>query len=94
MIDTATLKAYFTGLQKKIVTAVEVLEGKGGKTLRADPWQKPADQTLAGHGITCIIEGGRVFERGGVAFSHVSGAELPASATAKRSQRSFSGCPA
>ena len=84
MIDTATLKAYFTGLQNKIVTAVEVLEGKGGKTLRSDPWQKPADQTLAGHGITCIIEGGRVFERGGVAFSHVSGAELPASATAKR----------
>lgn len=52
--------------------------------MRADLWQKPADQTLAGHGITCIIEGGRVFERGGVAFSHVSGAELPASATAKR----------
>ena len=33
----------------------------------------------------CIRDrGGRVFERGGVAFSQVSGASLPASATAKR----------
>jgi coproporphyrinogen III oxidase len=31
-----------------------------------------------------FFEGGRVFERGGVAFSQVSGAALPASATAKR----------
>jgi hypothetical protein len=47
-------------------------------------WQKAEGRRLAGNGCTCIIEGGRVFERGGVAFSQVSGAALPASATAKR----------
>ena len=84
MIDPARLKAYFTGLQQRIAGAAEALEGPQGKTFRADPWQKEAGQPLGGNGITCIMEGGRVFERGGVAFSHVTGAALPASATAKR----------
>ena len=39
---------------------------------------------LSGEGLTCVIEGGRVFERGGVAFSKVSGPALPAAATAAR----------
>jgi coproporphyrinogen III oxidase len=84
MINPALLKTYFTGLQQRIVAAAETLEGAEGKTFRADPWQKEAGQPLGGNGITCIIEGGRVFERGGVAFSHVTGNALPASATAKR----------
>ena len=84
MIDPTLLKTYFTGLQQRIVAAAETLEGAEGKTFRADPWQKEAGQPLGGNGITCIIEGGRVFERGGVAFSHVTGNALPASATAKR----------
>lgn len=84
MIDPGVLAAYFTGLQQRIVTAAEELEGAGGKTFRADPWQKEAGQPLGGRGVTCIIEGGRVFERGGVAFSHVTGPALPGSATAKR----------
>ncbi|MBI4742883.1 MAG: oxygen-dependent coproporphyrinogen oxidase [Betaproteobacteria bacterium] len=90
MIAPDVLKAYFTGLQARIVAAAEALEGEGGKsgkpgkTFRADPWQKEAGQPLGGSGLTCIIEGGRVFERGGVAFSQVSGPALPASATAKR----------
>jgi coproporphyrinogen III oxidase len=90
MIDTATLKTYFTGLQARIVTAVETLEGESGGRFRTDPWHKDAGQPLGGNGLTCIIEGGRVFERGGVAFSHVSGAALPASATAKRPE--LAGC--
>jgi len=36
---------------------------------------------LQGQGITCILEGGRVFERAGCGFSHVTGASLPPSAT-------------
>ena len=90
MIDPATLKAYFTGLQARLVAAAEVLEGNAGGCFRADPWCKEAGQPLAGDGVTCIIEGGRVFERGGVAFSQVSGAQLPASATAKRPE--LAGC--
>jgi len=84
MIDTALLRSYFTGLQTRIVAAVEAIEGADGQPLRADCWQKAAGEPLAGNGRTCIIEGGRVFERGGVAFSQVSGPALPASATAKR----------
>ncbi len=90
MIDSATLKTYFTGLQTRIVAAAEALEGEHGGRFRADPWQKSPDQPLGGHGLTCIIEGGRVFERGGIAFSHVTGAALPASATAKRPE--LAGC--
>ena len=84
MIDSAALKTYFTGLQSRIVAALEALEGEHGGRFRSDDWQKAPGQALAGSGRTCIIEGGRVFERGGVAFSHVSGTALPASATAKR----------
>lgn len=90
MIDTATLKTYFTGLQARLVAAAEAIEGESGGRFRADPWQKEAGQPLGGNGLTCIIEGGRVFERGGVAFSHVTGAALPASATAKRPE--LTGC--
>ena len=85
MIDTALLlRNYFTGLQTRIVAALEAIEGAQGQAFRTDAWQKPAGEPLAGNGCTCIIEGGRVFERGGVAFSQVSGSALPASATAKR----------
>ncbi|WP_301101533.1 oxygen-dependent coproporphyrinogen oxidase [Propionivibrio sp.] len=91
-MNSAVLKAYFSGLQTIIVAAAEAVEGASGQRFRADPWQKEAGQPLDGSGLTCIIEGGRVFERGGVAFSHVTGAALPASATAKRPElagRSF-----
>ena len=84
MIATATLAAYFSGLQARLIAAIEAIEGEGGKRLRSDPWRKEEGQPLGGHGLTAIIEGGRVFERGGVACSHVSGPALPASATAKR----------
>ena len=91
-MDTAALRDYFTGLQSRIVGAAEALEGPQGLRFQRDPWEKEAGQPLGGRGLTCIIEGGRVFERGGVAFSHVHGAALPGSATAKRPElagRSF-----
>ncbi len=84
MIDRAALAAYFTALQKRLVAAAEALEGPAGRRFHADPWEKESDQPLAGRGLTCIVEGGAVFERGGVGFSEVSGAALPASASARR----------
>ena len=84
MIATETLEAYFSGLQQRLVAAAEAVEGQSGERFRNDPWRKEDGEPLGGHGLTSIIEGGRVFERGGVAFSHVSGPALPASATAKR----------
>ena len=43
-----------------------------------------------GGGISCILEEGNVLERGGVAFSHVQGDKMPASATAHRPE--LAGC--
>jgi len=76
-IDTALLRRYFTGLQERIVGA---LEGADGKPFRRDAWQRPE----GGDGISCVIEEGNVLERGGVNFSHVFGEKLPPSASAHR----------
>ncbi|MBL8378087.1 MAG: oxygen-dependent coproporphyrinogen oxidase [Burkholderiales bacterium] len=81
--DSNTVRAFLIDLQERIVAGLETLDG--GEFAR-DEWSKaPADRSgLAGGGIGRIIEGGRVFERGGVNFSHVTGPALPPSATAAR----------
>ncbi|MFW7345900.1 MAG: oxygen-dependent coproporphyrinogen oxidase [Pigmentiphaga sp.] len=76
-IDTALTRAYFTGLQSRIVQALEEIEGG---PFRSDAWERAE----GGGGVSRLIEGGRVFERGGVLFSHVTGATLPPSASAHR----------
>jgi coproporphyrinogen III oxidase len=49
-----------------------------------DPWSRQGSAgTLQGSGVTAVLEGGAVFERGGVALSDVSGASLPPAATAR-----------
>ena len=79
-------EAWFRELQQRLVAACEALEGEQGGRFLRDAWEKPAGAALAGEGLTCVIEGGRVFERGGVAFSKVRGTALPAAATAARPQ--------
>ncbi len=76
-MDTAPIRDYFTGLQSRLVGELEALDGL---PFRSDCWTRPA----GGGGISRLIEEGRVFERGGVNFSHVIGEELPASASAHR----------
>jgi coproporphyrinogen III oxidase len=46
---------------------------------------------LQGNGITQILENGKVFERAGCGFSHVTGPKLPPSATHDRPE--LSGAP-
>jgi coproporphyrinogen III oxidase len=70
---------YFTGLQSGIVSALEALDGN---SFRTDAWKRPE----GGGGTTRIIEDGQLFERGGVNLSHVTGKQLPPSATASRPQ--------
>jgi coproporphyrinogen III oxidase len=77
MVDTHSVKDYFTGLQARIVAAMEEVDGTQFLT---DSWQRPE----GGGGITRLIEEGKVFERGGVNFSHVMGSNLPPSAAAAR----------
>ena len=78
------VRSYLSGLQGRITSAIEAVEGEGGARFREDAWQRPADSPLQGDGITRILEGGRVFERAGCGFSHVSGPRLPPSATQHR----------
>jgi coproporphyrinogen III oxidase len=76
-MDTASVKRHFLDLQQRIVVALEQLDGSA---FGADSWERQS----GGGGLTRIIENGRLFERGGVAFSHVLGDQLPPSATASR----------
>jgi len=75
--DSAAVREYLVELQELIV---ERLEQVDGKKFRRDNW----DRREGGGGISCILEEGNVLERGGVAFSHVTGASMPLSATAQR----------
>ena len=77
MVDTAAVEAYLTALQSRIVSALQSLDGHD---FRVDRWQRPE----GGGGISCLIEEGQLFERGGVNFSHVAGGQLPPSASASR----------
>ncbi len=76
-MDTALVKDYLTGLQARIVEQLEALDGQ--RFVR-DGWERPE----GGGGLSCVIENGKLFERGGVNFSHVRGAALPPSASASR----------
>ena len=76
-MDTSALYAYFSGLQERIVGELEAIDGS---PFLRDAWQRAE----GGGGVSRLIEEGGVFERGGVNFSHVTGAALPASATAHR----------
>lgn len=80
-IDSAAVRSYLVHLQKSIVGRLEEIDGKA---FVRDEWTKPADSPLGGSGVTRILEGGNVFERAGVGFSHVTGHKLPPSATAAR----------
>ncbi|MDO5289784.1 MAG: oxygen-dependent coproporphyrinogen oxidase [Pseudomonadota bacterium] len=84
MTDTRTtqVRTYLQDLQTRITTALEQLDGQA--TFLRDAWQKPAGELLQGDGVTMILEGGAVFERAGVGFSHVRGSRLPPSATQHR----------
>ena len=78
-VNSLTVRDYFTGLQSRIIAALEKLDGR---PFEVDNWSRPE----GGGGVSCVIEEGKVFERGGVNFSHVSGDKLPPSASAARPQ--------
>ncbi len=84
-MDTEAVSAYLTGLQVRIVSGLEAIDGG---SFRVDRWSRPE----GGGGLTRIIEEGGVFERAGVGFSRVQGPKLPPSASGSRPElagRSF-----
>lgn len=86
MIDKSAVRAYLLNLQSSISSQLQALEPD--VSFREDKWTRKE----GGGGQSRVIEDGAIFEKGGVNFSHVSGAQLPASATAARPElagRSF-----
>ena len=73
-IDSQAILRYLQGLQSRIIEALELVDGK---TFLHDSWNRPE----GGGGNSCMLEGGHVFERAGVGFSHVLGNKLPPAAT-------------
>ena len=59
--------SYFKGLQNNICKGLEQLDGHAKFT--EDVWQRES----GGGGISRVIQGGTVFEKGGVNFSEVFG---------------------
>jgi coproporphyrinogen III oxidase len=80
-VDAAAVRGYLLGLQARIVAA---FEQEGGDAFLVDAWQREPGGALEGDGISRLVEGGALLERGGCGFSHVKGRALPASATQHR----------
>jgi len=76
-MNPAAVREYLLRLQDRIVSRFEALDGKA---FLRDEWQRPE----GGGGISRLLEGGDLLERGGVGFSHVTGTKLPPSASAHR----------
>ena len=76
---SAEVKQYLLELQSRIVARFEALDGA---TFVRDEWTRPE----GGGGVSRLLEGGNLLERGGVGFSHVTGTQLPPSASAHRAE--------
>jgi len=87
MDGNATLvKDYLLALQHRICAALRQVDGEA--RIREDAWERAE----GGGGISRVLEGGQVFEKAGINFSHVFGPQLPPSASAHRPElagRSF-----
>ncbi|MEP6939953.1 MAG: oxygen-dependent coproporphyrinogen oxidase [Rudaea sp.] len=76
--STDAVERYLRDLQERLCLALEGIDGGGA--FAQDEWRRAE----GGGGRSRVLKNGRVFEQGGVNFSHVEGATLPPSATAHR----------
>ena len=85
----AAVQQFLQQLQDNICHSLEQADGKA--RFVEDAWQRAE----GGGGKSRVLTGGAVFEQAGVNYSHVFGANMPASATAHRPElagRSFNAC--
>ncbi|KID55459.1 coproporphyrinogen III oxidase [Pseudoalteromonas luteoviolacea] len=88
-VNLETVKEFLLQLQDAICAGLEQADGSG--QFVEDKWERAE----GGGGRTRVLKGGDVIEQGGVNYSHVFGASMPASATAHRPElagRSFHAC--
>jgi coproporphyrinogen III oxidase len=72
-VDIEAVKDYLLKLQDRICRELEAADGKG--VFVEDAWER---------GRSRILTDGAVIEKGGVNFSHVTGDNMPATASARR----------
>lgn len=77
--DIQIVKDYLLDLQDRICAGIA--EEDGSASFFEDDWER---EMGGGGGRTRVLTDGAVFEQAGVNFSHVSGGNMPASATAHR----------
>jgi len=87
VISVARVKDYLLDLQDQICAGLETEDGSAG--FLEDDWSRTHEDRregpgLGGGGRSRVLSKGAVFEQAGVNFSHVTGANLPPSATAAR----------
>ncbi len=80
-MDTHIVRDYLLGLQDRIIQTTQSLEDAPFIT---DAWTRAPAERLQGDGVSRLVEGGSLIERGGCNFSHVRGPSLPPSATQHR----------
>ena len=76
-VDKNLVKDYLMGLQDSLCDQLQELDGSAWLE---DKWERPE----GGGGRSRVVADGAVIEKGGVNFSHISGAQMPVSATQNR----------
>jgi coproporphyrinogen III oxidase len=80
-----TVYEFLLGYQQQLCNVLTEFDQT--HSFQRDPWTREGGaEALGGRGITAILEGGQVIERGGIALSDVSGSKLPPAATARNPQ--------
>ncbi len=77
-IDPSKFKDFLIQLQTDICDHLQQIDPVG--KFKSDNW----DRSAGGSGLSRVISGDGVFEKGGVNFSHVHGKEMPVSASVQR----------
>jgi coproporphyrinogen III oxidase len=76
--DRVAVREWLSGLQESLVDAIERADGVA--TFGRDRWERPG----GGGGESRVLKDGALIEQGGVNYSEVTAASLPASATHDR----------
>ena len=71
------IRSYLQSLQSNIVRTLESIDNE---TFHHDLWSR----NEGGGGRSCVLEGGTIFEKAGVNFSHIIGEELPKASLVNR----------
>ena len=71
-----TFEHYILETQRQIISAAETLDASGQRFIH-DRWDRPSASGNSGYGITSVLEGGNILEKGAVNISIISGALSP-----------------